>query len=228
MSHQPGLEEENRLWAHGYSRIAGVDEAGRGAWAGPVVAAAVILPQNEGILKDALADVRDSKLLSPRRREACYEKIHRHAIAWGVGVIEAHVIDRIGIVPATRAAMEAALRNLTAPADFLILDALTLPDIPLPQRAIIRGDRYSLSIAAASIIAKVTRDRIMIDLEDELPGYGFSRHKGYGTAEHWEALCTLGAAPCHRYSFAPIRALCDGQPPDRDGDGGQSATRGER
>jgi ribonuclease HII len=137
-------------------------------------------------------------------------------VAWGVGIVPANEIDRAGIVPSTRAAMEAALHSLCVPPDCLILDAITLPGIPLPQRAIIKGDLYCLSVAAASILAKVTRDRIMIALDQELPGYGFARHKGYGTQIHRDALCCLGTTSCHRHSFAPIRALNNGHTPDED------------
>ena len=207
----PGLTEECRLWAQGYTRIAGLDEAGRGAWAGPVVAAAVILPPNPAELARQLAPVRDSKLLTPRRRELCYEIITSCALSWGVGFVSAAEIDRIGILPATRRAMLLAIEALSVPADFLLIDALQLPQVPLPQRAFIKGDRDHLSIAAASIVAKVTRDRWLQALDERFPGYGLARHKGYGTPEHWAALCALGPSPEHRHSFAPIRQLCEAQ-----------------
>lgn len=206
MSCQPNLTEEQRLWSQGYLRIAGLDEAGRGAWAGPVVAAAVILPVDPDVAM-ALAPIRDSKLLTPRQREHCYEIIVEHALAYGIGACPASEIDRLGIVPATRAAMCRALAQLSPPADYLLIDALSLPQIPLPQRGIIKGDRSCLSIAAASILAKVTRDRWMIALDEHLPGYGLARHKGYGTAQHRAALYTFGPTAQHRHSYAPVRAL---------------------
>lgn len=210
MSCQPDLTEEQRLWSQGYVRIAGLDEVGRGAWAGPVVAAAVILPADH-TMAAALAPIRDSKLLTPRQREHCYEIIIKHALAYGIGACPASEIDRLGIVPATRAAMRQALDQLSPPADYLLIDALSLPQVSLPQHGIIKGDRHCLSIAAASILAKVTRDRCMIALDEHLPGYGLARHKGYGTAQHRAALYALGPTAQHRHSYAPIRALYRGR-----------------
>ena len=207
MSHRPDLSEERRLWARGYGLVAGLDEAGRGAWAGPVVAAAVVLPPNRPELADLLAPVRDSKLLTPRQRDLCYDLILRYALAYGVGSVPASEIDRIGIVPSTRRAMRQAIAALPNWPDYLLIDFLLLPQISLPQMAMPKGDRYRLSIAAASIIAKVTRDRWMIALDDHLPGYGMARHKGYGTRQHRAALQELGPTSQHRHSFAPIRAL---------------------
>ncbi len=207
MSRQPDLAQECALWQQGYERIAGLDEAGRGAWAGPVVAAAVILPARRPDLAELLAPVRDSKLLTPSRRATCYDLIIAHAVDHGVGMVCAEEIDRLGIVPATREAMRRALAALSAPPDYLLIDALSLPESPCPQRAIIKGDRDHLSIAAASIIAKVTRDRWMASLDAAWPGYGLARHKGYGTRAHLEALRARGSTPQHRHTFAPIRAL---------------------
>lgn len=211
MGREPDLAQERSLWAQGFMRIAGLDEAGRGAWAGPVVAAAVVLPPLIPGVEQALAAVRDSKLLTPRRRELCYDLVMEHALAVGVGSVSAGEIDRLGIVPATRRAMLQAITSLPASPQYLLIDALRLPESTLPQRAIIRGDRYLLSIAAASVIAKVTRDRLMVSLDAQWPGYGLSRHKGYGTPQHLAALYTLGACPEHRQSFAPLRRLVEAQ-----------------
>jgi len=211
VSQQPDLAVERGLWARGYVRIAGLDEAGRGAWAGPVVAAAVVLPPHTPDLARRLEPVRDSKLLTPRRRELCYGLILEQALDWGVGLVPSAEIDRLGIVPATRAAMLQALEALSPPPDYLLIDALSLPEVPIPQWAMPKGDLYRLSISAASVIAKVYRDRWMVRLDRRLPGYGLARHKGYGTRQHRAALCSLGATPEHRHSYAPIRALDEAQ-----------------
>ncbi len=187
--------------------MAGLDEAGRGAWAGPVVAAAVVFPPDEPRLTRHLAGVRDSKLLTPERREALLETIREHAVAVAVGAVPPAEIDAVGIVPATRRAMALALQALLPPADFLLIDHLTLPDLTLPQHSLPKGDLTVLSIAAASIVAKVSRDRLMVDSDAQYPGYGFARHKGYGTPEHQLALTSHGACAIHRHSFAPLRAL---------------------
>ncbi len=186
--------------------IAGVDEAGRGALAGPVFAAAVVLPLDDTSLPEALSEVRDSKLLSPAARERLFPLIRERALAVGVGHASAEIIDREGILPATRLAMAEALGALSLRAGAVLVDGpLRLGPATLPQRAIVHGDRYSLSIAAASILAKVSRDRYMSALSELFPDYGFSRHKGYGTAEHRQALGRLGPCPEHRLSFAPLR-----------------------
>ncbi|MBM3127444.1 MAG: ribonuclease HII [Chloroflexi bacterium] len=207
----PTLQFEHTFWSRGLARVAGVDEAGRGAWAGPVVAGAVILPRVSRVktwwLNDALRALehaRDSKLLSPAQRDALYEPIRAHALASATGLATNDEIDALGIVPATRLAMQRALDALGVAPDALLLDALKLPAVPLPQKAIIRGDQISLSIACASILAKVTRDRMLIELDAQLPGYGFAQHKGYGTAAHQAALAELGASRAHRKSFAPV------------------------
>jgi ribonuclease HII len=199
-----------RLWAEGYRAVAGLDEAGRGAWAGPLVAAAVILPPGEPRVLQHFQGVRDSKKLSPLRREVLLETIREHSLAWGVGAVPAAGIDTLGIVPATRRAMVLALQALSPPADYLLIDYLALPDSPLPQYNLPKGDALVLSIAAASIVAKVSRDRMMIDLETQCPGYGFARHKGYGTPQHRAALAALGPSAAHRLSFAPLRDLVSG------------------
>ncbi len=201
----PSLREEFALRQAGYKWIAGLDEAGRGAWAGPVVAGAVILPLDREDLPAALAAVRDSKRLTPRKRERLLPLIKDLALTTAVGRAEPAEIDRLGIAPATRLAMARALEALNPQPDCLLLDAFPLPESPLPQRAIVRGDALCLSIAAASIVAKVTRDRWMRDLDGEFPGYGLARHKGYGTAAHRRALDRLGPTPLHRMSWAPMR-----------------------
>ncbi len=200
----PTLAQERILWQQGYECIAGMDEAGRGAWAGPVVAAAVILPYDQPDLDDLLSPVRDSKLLAPHPRDCCYDLVLEHALCWGVGAVPAAEIDCIGIVPATRLAMRLAMECLPIPPAYLLIDALHLDRVPTPQRAIIKGDRTCLSIAAASIIAKVTRDRMMREMDATHPGYGLAQHKGYGTPQHRHALARLGASPLHRHSFRPI------------------------
>ena len=203
----PTLTYERRLWDAGYQRVAGLDEAGRGAWAGPVVAAAVVLPPHDPELTTHLAGVRDSKTLSPSRREALLEVIQRHALAWGIGAVPPAGIDELGIVPATRTAMALALQALSLPPDYLLVDHLSLPDLAIPQQGLPKGDAKVLSIAAASILAKVSRDHLMVDLGDRFPGYGFERHKGYGTVQHQAALTTLGPTAIHRLSFAPLQRL---------------------
>ncbi len=215
MGDQPSLDEESRLWFQGYTRVAGIDEAGRGAWAGPVVAASVVLPPPDAYRSCAdlaciLDPVRDSKLLTPRSREHCYDLILEHALSYGVGFVSAKEIDRIGIVPATRQAMCQAVKALATQPDYLLIDALTLPQLPIPQLALPKADLNMLSVAAASIIAKVSRDRWMVALDGRLPGYGLAHHKGYGTPEHQAALQALGPSGQHRHSYAPIRVLQGG------------------
>jgi len=202
----PTLEAEARFWARGMQRVAGLDEAGRGAWAGPVVAAAVILPADERVC-GALAGARDSKQLSPAAREKLALRIRDAAMAVGVGRAGQQEIDALGIVPATRLAMQRALAALSIAPQALIIDALPLPGVALPQDAFPYADARSLSVAAASIIAKVTRDRWMADVaEADFPGYGFAQHKGYGTSRHRAALARLGVCPLHRCTFRPVAA----------------------
>ncbi len=199
-----GLEHEQALWAAGYRAIAGVDEAGRGAWAGPVVAAAVILPADPAALAPLLGHVDDSKRLTPAARERALALIEQRALAVGVGSMSSAEIDRVGIAPATRAAMLAALAALAVAPDFVLVDYLTLPGLAKPQRGIPHGDAASLSIAAASIVAKVTRDRWMAAQDEAFPGYGFAGHKGYGVTAHAQALARLGPCALHRRSFRPV------------------------
>jgi ribonuclease HII len=204
-NHRPTLVYEQRLWTKGYRVVAGLDEAGRGALAGPVVAAAVVLSPDRDHRPWRDAGVRDSKLLTPLRREKLFDLIRRQAEAWAVGLVAASEIDRVGIVAATRTAMGLALSQLSIPPDALLIDYLRLPDQSCPQQPIPHGDRLSLSIAAASILAKVTRDQILVSLENTYPGYGFARHKGYGTEAHRAALADLGPCFLHRLTFRPVR-----------------------
>jgi len=206
----PHLKEERALIRRGHRRIAGLDEAGRGSWAGPVVAAAVVLPLEWRNLRAKLSGVRDSKLLTPRRREEALEKIIEVAMGIGIGVVPPQFIDKRGIVAATRLAMMGALDALPLRPDYLLVDYLSLPQESWPHKSIVRGDNLSLSIACASIVAKVERDRMMIALEVEHPGYGFARHKGYGTPQHREALMRLGITPLHRLSFRPMKFMTAG------------------
>lgn len=201
----PTLEVELALRAQGHHFVAGVDEAGRGAWAGPVVAAAVILPLGRPDLERVLADVRDSKQLSPTARHTLFDLVRQVALGLSVGVSAPAVIDRDGILPATHRAMGQALTRLSPQPRCLILDYIRLKSVLLPQVAFAKADARSLSVAAASIVAKVTRDRLMCLLDARYPGYGFARHKGYGTAAHQAALADLGPTPIHRMSFAPLK-----------------------
>jgi ribonuclease HII len=201
----PDLSEEHALQAVGYDRIAGLDEAGRGAWAGPVCAAAVVLPLHNGHLADLLDGVRDSKLLTAERREVLLATIHEVAVAVGVGFGAPEEIDQRGIISATRLAMRRAVEELDSRVDALLVDYVRLPNITLPQHSLPKADCHCLSVAAASIVAKVERDRLMVALDDEYPGYGFARHKGYGTPEHREALADLGPSAIHRMSWRPMR-----------------------
>ncbi len=203
---QPGLELERAFVAQGCQLVAGLDEAGRGALAGPVVAGAVVLPICRPDLDAALAGVRDSKLLTPARRAALYDVIVAEAAAAGIGLAGSGEIDRLGIAAATRLAMQRAVEALPCAPQALIIDWVRLPAIPLPQRCLPRAEQHSLSVAAASILAKVTRDRLMTELDARYPGYGFARHKGYGTADHGARLVQLGPCPEHRRTFQPVRA----------------------
>lgn len=196
----PADEFEQEARRRGYRRIAGVDEAGRGPLAGPVVAAAVILPVHAG-----LTGVDDSKLLSESERERLYRVILEKAVGVGVGSAEAGEIDSLNILEATRLAMFRAIADLTPSPDYVLTDAVTLPAVRIPLRPIIKGDALSLSIAAASIIAKVTRDHLMAAYHETFPQYNFLSHKGYGTAEHLRMLARFGPCSIHRRTFAPVR-----------------------
>ncbi|MGN0837309.1 MAG: ribonuclease HII [Akkermansia sp.] len=199
----PDDAEERAARAAGYASVCGIDEAGRGPLAGPVVAAAVVLPP--GL---ALPGLNDSKKLTARRREALYTQLREDArVLIGVGMAEAAEIDRLNILRATHEAMARAVAALPAMPDFCLIDGLPVPHFPLPHRALVKGDARCLSIAAASIVAKVTRDRLMLALAQQYPGYGFEKHAGYGTAAHLAALRRLGPCPEHRRSFAPVAQL---------------------
>ena len=191
---------EQAARADGFTLIAGIDEAGRGPLAGPVVAAACILDPAVPIL-----GVNDSKKLSPARRESLYHEITTHAVCYAIAQVEPDDIDRINILQATLSAMRLTVENLSVRPDLLLIDAVDLKGVSVPVRPIIKGDTLSVSIAAASILAKVTRDRLMDQYETIYPGYGFIRHKGYGTAEHYAALDRLGPTPIHRQSFLKNR-----------------------
>ncbi len=193
----PGLWSYERLaWRSGYRLLAGVDEAGRGPLAGPVVAAAVVLPCDFDP-----RGVRDSKAMTARERERSYRYIMDGCHAAGVAVVERAVIDEINILQASRLAMRLAVEDLGLRPELCLIDGLRVPGFPAPQWPIVKGDSLSVSIAAASIIAKVTRDRLMTEMDARYPGYGFARHKGYATVEHIQALRDLGACPEHRLSF---------------------------
>jgi ribonuclease HII len=197
----PDLTFEQALWRQGILRVAGLDEAGRGALAGPVYAAAVILPMESDGLAEALAGVRDSKQLTPRQREQLAPIIQMQAVAWSVGWAEAAEIDQLGIASASRLAFCRALEGLRMPAEHLLLDYFRLPEVELAQTALVKGDQRSLSIACASILAKTARDARMREEEVHFPGYSFAQNKGYGTAKHRAALDALGPCPLHRRSF---------------------------
>jgi len=209
----PNLGHENELKSQGYVLIAGIDEAGgRGALAGPVVAGAVILPHLANLPWFEL--VRDSKELNSRKRESLFDLINKEAVAVGIGIVPSQVIDSINILRATKLAMMQAVEKLSKQPDFLLIDRLSLSQCPIPQRGITRGDKSCLSIACASIIAKVTRDRMMEEFDQIYPGYGFAQHKGYGTGRHISCLRKLGPSPIHRLYFAPVRNIIIGQSPD--------------
>jgi ribonuclease HII len=201
----PNFREEQALLSSGYLRIAGIDEAGRGALAGPVVAAAVVLPPKP--LFPWVPMVRDSKLLQAKVRQRIFDAMSECRIEMGVGVVEPDVIDAVNILNATMKAMKLALAELAEPPGYLLIDAVRLRNVPVPQKAIIRGDRTVLSIACASVVAKVTRDRIMLELDERYPGYEFGRHKGYGTRIHLECLRRYGASRIHRMTYSPLRDL---------------------
>ena len=196
----PDLNYEQPLWTAGVGRVGGIDEAGRGPLAGPVAAAVVILPAHPS-LPEQLDGVRDSKQMTPHQRQNASARIQEAALAYAVGFAEAAEIDALGILPATRLAAWRALQALVIIPEHLLLDCLFLPEVDIPQTSLIKGDRRSLSIAAASVLAKTARDARLEAMEEEYPGYGFARHKGYGTAAHREALQRLGPCLEHRRSF---------------------------
>ena len=194
------LDFEERAMRRGYQRVAGIDEAGRGALAGPVVAAAVIMPP--GLV---IPGVDDSKKLSPDQRSEMFEIITASALAIGIGFGDHLLVDRDNILQATLAAMRSAVVQLYPPPDFLLIDGISMVPIPIHQQTIKKGDSASHSIAAASIIAKVSRDRLMTDYDSRFPGYGFAGHKGYGSASHMDAIARLGPCEIHRKTFRGVR-----------------------
>lgn len=197
----PNLAFEQALWKAGVRLVAGIDEAGRGPLAGPVAAAAVILPADPQV-EERLQGVRDSKQMSPSARQAARLRIIEAAQAWGVGFASAQEIDELGIFPATRLAAQRAMDGLALYPEYLLLDYLFLRESSLPQTSLIKGDCRSLSIAAASVLAKTARDAVMLELDAQYPGYGLAAHKGYGTVAHRQAIRLLGPCPIHRRSFA--------------------------
>jgi len=194
------MKFETALWRSGVEHIAGVDEAGVGPMAGPLVAGAVILPQG-----CVLPDLDDSKKLDAGRRGVLAHRIREDALAWSIGIVEIEEIDELNVYRAGLLAMKRAVDGLSIEPDHLLVDARTIPGCPMPQQGIIRGDGLSASIAAASILAKTTRDAIMIEYDLKYPGYGFAAHKGYATAAHFRALHKLGVTPIHRRSYRPVR-----------------------
>ena len=202
----PDLKFEKALWKTGVTLVGGIDEAGRGAWAGPVSAGIVILPADKNILK-TLRGVRDSKLMTAKQRETWADTIKEICLAWGVGFASAEEIDARSILPATRLAVRRALNNLSKVPEHLITDYLDLPEISIPQTPLVKGDRRCLSVAAASVLAKTSRDKIMSQLDENNPAYGFERHKGYGTKQHQAAIRQHGLSGEHRISFRILKYL---------------------
>ena len=196
---------EKDLWASGFRLVAGVDEVGRGPLAGPVVAAAVILPTSF-----RHEEIKDSKLLSERKRKELVPVLEKESLGWAVAAVDEREIERINILQATLLAMTRAVRGLPSQPEYLLVDALNIQEIALPQKAIVKGDRLSASIAAASILAKVARDRLMEEYHERYPRYNFRRHKGYGTAEHREAIGRFGPCPIHRRTFRGVKEFLPG------------------
>lgn len=203
----PDLRYERSLARQGAVRVAGLDEVGRGALAGPIFAAAVILPVYRGRPPAGLHDVRDSKMMTSRQRSRCAETLRHLALDWAIGQAACDEIDRIGPLAATRLAMVRAVQSLRLTPGHLLIDHLRLPEVDLDQTPLTHGDARVLSIAAASVLAKVARDEVMRDYARAFPTYGFDRHKGYGTESHLEALRRWGPCPIHRRSFEPISVL---------------------
>jgi ribonuclease HII len=208
VTNYPDLVKEMTLLKQGHRFVAGLDEAGRGAWAGPVVAAAVILPlhQPEQLL-DTLTGLHDSKLVSPKKRDYLFEVIQNVALAVAVGTASSTAVDQLNVVKATQLAMQQAITTLSLRPDFLLLDHIKLPAEKTPQESFPKADQSSLTVAAASVIAKVTRDRFMVKLHDQYPEYAFAQHKGYGTRAHRAALAQHGPCPYHRFSYQPVSQL---------------------
>jgi ribonuclease HII len=200
------LSFERNVRASGFTCIAGLDEAGRGPLAGPVVAAAVVLP--DGLLIPGLTD---SKQVTEQERDRLFDIIREQSVCYGIGIVDERTIDDVNILKATIIAMEQALESLLPRPDYLLIDALTLPRVSIPQKPLIKGDCRSHSIAAASILAKVTRDRLMLELHEKFPQYNFQKHKGYGTREHLSLLRKHGPCEAHRRSFNPVAQMLRGE-----------------
>lgn len=194
---------EEEAFSLGYELIGGIDEVGRGPLAGPVVAATVILPRDAKI-----PGINDSKKLSFHQRERLCKTISNLIIDWGIGIVDEQIVDEINILQATYLAMEKAIKSLKSKPHFLLVDGFKIPQIDIPQKPIIKGDQLSISIQSASILAKVIRDRIMIEYDNEFPQYGFAKHKGYGTSLHIESIKKYGICKIHRRSFEPIKSMC--------------------
>jgi len=208
---KPDLQYEKNLWVDGFRVVAGIDEAGRGAWAGPVFAAAVVLPQDERV-RALLHGVRDSKQMTPNQRARWQACIKSAAVAWTIGSATAQEIDAAGIIPATCLAMQRAIDALRYAPSYLLVDYIHIQNCDCPQLSLPKGDCRSLSIAAASVLAKTSRDAFMVALDDQFPAYGFARHKGYGTRQHQQSLQLQGPCAAHRKSFRPISTIIRNAP----------------
>ena len=202
---KPTFDEEQLLSSQGFCYIAGVDEAGRGCLAGPVVAAAVILPPDTN--GDWTEQIMDSKLLTMEKREYLYSFISDNAVSCGIGIVSNEIIDVVNILQATKMAMKQAIEQLNPQPDTLLIDFLKLPEVSIPQKGIPHGDGLCFSIACASIVAKVSRDRLMNEMDELYPGYGLCKHKGYWTAEHISCINKLGPCPIHRRTFQPKKGM---------------------
>ena len=203
---KPHIDYERQLWEDGIQVVAGLDEAGRGAWAGPVFAAAVVLPNDERIC-DLLSGVRDSKRMTALQRQRWEGCIKSASVDWAIASASIEEIDEIGIVPATCLAMQRAINEISNPPGYLLVDYLNIQDCSSPQLSIPKGDCQSLSIAAASVLAKTGRDAFMVELDNQYPGYGFAQHKGYGTKKHRNSIDQKGLLAIHRKTFRPMAEM---------------------
>jgi ribonuclease HII len=211
----PDISFESGLWEQGYQIVAGLDEAGRGALAGPVSAGAVVFSAGKPDLCERLQGVRDSKVMTAPARARWESEIKAAALSWGVGFASAQEIDQIGIVSATFLAMSRALVQLSCEVDYLLVDYLTLPDMKIPQIPLVKGDARSLSIASGAILAKTARDALLIEMDEMFPGYGFSSNKGYATKTHRTAIKDLGPCAEHRRTFSPVSEYYSLFPPGK-------------
>ncbi len=210
---RPDLSFEIEMWEKGFRFVAGIDEAGRGALAGPVAAGAVVLPEKRIDLYEKLNGVRDSKVMTPEDRAFWALEIKATAVAWGVGFVSCTEIDEVGIVPATYLAATRALAKLKCPVEHLLVDFIHLPDVEILQTSLVKGDARALSIAAASILAKTARDALLVAMDNDFPGYCFAQNKGYATEAHRKAIADLGPCEQHRRSFSPIKEYFSLFPP---------------